>query len=131
MLSQVNSLSPQSYSNFISSGAGGKIYVPVKPSQVIFSQFDHVSGVASQKGSDSGVSVSKIQILNTLIDQLIKIKTDVKKTELPADLTNNQLDALIKDYQNQVSTAIKAANITPFGLAGIAPEAGMVLDTFA
>lgn len=131
MMTEVNSLNPQTYSNFISnSSIGGKLYVPVKPSQVIFSQFEHVSGFASSK-TDSGVPVSKIKILNTLIDQLVKIKTDAQKPNLPSDLTDSQIDALIEDYQNKITTAINSAKQTPFGLTGISPETGLVVNTMA
>lgn len=130
MVTGVNSFSAQSYSNYISSGIGGKVYVPVKPSQVIFSQFEHVSGIAN-KSSDGGVPVTKIKILNTLIDQLIKFKSDVKKPELPTDLSDTQLDALIKDYQNQIESAVSLAKANPFGMTGMAPQTGMIFDMVA
>lgn len=131
MLSQVSSFNAQSYSNLISGGmSGGKLYVPVKPSQVIFSQFEHVSGVAS-KHIDSGVPVQKINILNALIDQLVKIKSDSQKPVLAAELSDSQIDALIEDYQNKISNAVNIAKQTPFGPTITSAQMGMVLDTFA
>ncbi|MBQ0050686.1 MAG: hypothetical protein KBT11_01325, partial [Treponema sp.] len=60
------SLNVNSYSyNAIASGGSGKLYVPVKPSNVIYSHFEHVAGVAA-KPNQQGVSISKIQILNSL-----------------------------------------------------------------
>ncbi|NLM01173.1 MAG: hypothetical protein GX220_06950 [Treponema sp.] len=128
MTTQVHSFNAHSYSNYVSGGMG-KVYVPVKPSNVIYAQFEHVSGIA--QNNEGGISINKINILNTLIDQLIKIKTDVTKPQLSSDLTNSQIDALIDDYQNQISNAINAANMTPFGLTGIGPEPGMILDIAA
>ena len=44
----VNSISLNAYSyGGILSGSSGKLYVPVNPASVIYSQFDHISGVAS------------------------------------------------------------------------------------
>ena len=61
MVSGINSLNPTPYGSMVSGGVGsGKIYVQVKPNQVVYSQFEHVAGYASSKSSDSGVSVSKI-----------------------------------------------------------------------
>ena len=55
------------------SSAAGKLYVPVAPALVGYSQFKHVAGVAAGKGQ-SGVNISKISILNALIERLAGIK---------------------------------------------------------
>ncbi len=110
------------YSYNISGGASGKLYVPVKPSAVIYSQFDHISGVAARKGQH-GVSVTKIKILNTLIDNLTKIKSTPME-EKASLMSNEQADVLIKNYQHQIAQAMEAAKTSPFALAGARPEAG-------
>ena len=70
----VNSISLNAYSyGGILSVSSGKLYVPVNPASVIYSQFDHISGVASSI-PEQGVSVSKIQILNSLLHQLISMR---------------------------------------------------------
>ena len=47
-----------SYSGAVgSSGAAGKLYVPVSKSALLYSHFDHVSGVAARSGQE-GVSIS-------------------------------------------------------------------------
>ena len=76
-------------------------------------QFEHVSGYASKSNPDSGISVSKINILNTLIDQLVKIQSDTTKPKLPTDLTDSQVDILIKDYQDKIQTALNVAKTNP------------------
>jgi hypothetical protein len=68
MITNINSLNAYSYRNVFPQGSG-KLFVPVQPSMVVYAQFDHISGVPSTSGQ--GVRVSKIQILNTLIDQLV------------------------------------------------------------
>jgi hypothetical protein len=119
MVSGINVLNPTSYSPIVNGGVGsGKIYVQVKPNQVVYSQFEHVSGYASKSNPDSGISVSKINILNTLIDQLVKIQSDTTKPKLPTDLTDSQVDAIIKDYQDKIQNAINTAKTNPFALSG-------------
>ena len=119
MVSGINVLNPTSYSPIVNGGVGsGKVYVQVKPNQVVYSQFEHVSGYASKSNPDSGISVSKINILNTLIDQLVKIQSDTTKPKLPTDLTDSQLDVLIKDYQDKIQTALNVAKTNPFALSG-------------
>ena len=56
------------YAGVVSSGHG-KLYVPVSQSNVIYAHFDHVTGVAA-KPNQKGVSISKIQILNSLLMML-------------------------------------------------------------
>ena len=119
MVSGINILNPTPYGSMINGGVGsGKIYVQVEPNQVVYSQFEHVSGYASTKNADSGVSVSKINILNTLIDQLVKIQNNTTKPKLPTDLTDSQVDAIIKDYQDKIQNAINTAKTNPFALSG-------------
>ena len=75
-------------------------------------------------------SVSKINILNTLIDQLVKIQNDTTKPKLPTDLTDSQVDAMIKDYQGKIKTAINTAKANPFALtAGNGLGKGLVVNT--
>lgn len=118
MVSGINTLNPSSYSPIVNGNIGsGKIYVQVKPNQVVYSQFEHVSGYAS-KDSDNGISISKINILNTLIDQLVKLQNNTTKQKLPTDLTDSQVDAIIKDYQDKIKTALNVAKTNPFALTG-------------
>ncbi|MCM1320825.1 MAG: hypothetical protein NC041_01450 [Bacteroides sp.] len=130
MVSDIPSLSAASYTSFFSGGISSKLYVPVRPDQVIYSQFEHVSGVVSGSGQ-SGVPVSKIKILNTLIDQLVKYKNDASASEMPMELSDAQIDALIKDYQGKISAAIQTAKANPFGMSGFAPPTGLIVNTAA
>ena len=56
----------------INNAGTNKIYVPVQKSSLLYSHFEHVSGFVANKGQN-GVSVSKIQILNALIDHLSSV----------------------------------------------------------
>jgi len=122
MTTSIGSLNAYSYSNTISSGAAGKLYVPVSKSALLYSHFDHISGVAVKSGQN-GVSISKIQILNALIDRLSSIKN--KPKEMVTNMSNEQADVLIKNYQEQIQMTLKQ---TPQLLAGAKPQAGALFQ---
>jgi len=102
----------------MNAGAAGKLYVPVSQSALMYSHFDHVSGVAAGSGQN-GISINKIRILNSLIESLSAIKNEPK--ESITDISDEQADVLIKNYQQQIK---QAATETPYLLAGAQPMAG-------
>ena len=106
--------------------SGSKLYVPVSSASLLYSHFDHVQGVATKNGQ-SGVSISKIQILNALIDHLSSIKSGSAKPSLKST-SPEEIDNLIQNYQTQISQAVKAAETTPYILAGNKPEAGILFS---
>lgn len=113
------------YSNVASANAN-KLYVPVSKSAVLYSHFDHVSGFVDKNGQ-GGVSITKIQILNTLIDHLSSIKSG----KVPAAVKNStpeQIDSMISNYQTQIRQAVKAAETLPYGIAGARPEPGAIFS---
>jgi len=115
------------YSGIVSSSGHGKLYVPVAQQNVIYAHFDHVTGVAA-KPNQQGVSISKIQILNSLLNQLISMKNQPKINVAPENMDDSQLDALIQSTQSKIQTNIQVAQATGYGLAGAAPEAGAVFS---
>lgn len=104
MTSSIGNINAFSYSSNIINGAGGKLYVPVNKLSLVYSNFDHVQGVAAKRGQN-GVSISKIQILNALIDRLSQIKNQPK--ESITDISDQQAEALIKNFQEQIQQAVK------------------------
>jgi hypothetical protein len=90
--------------------SAGRTYVPVKPSQFGYSQFEYVAGYPAPKGQE-GVSVDKIKILNTLIEQLISMKDKnvQPKIAVQGNISDKQIDALIKQYQQQIQVTTAAA----------------------
>ena len=117
--------------NTVASSSSGRLYVPVKPSAVIYAQLSHVHGTAAKNGQKT-VSLDKVHILNTLIDQLVNMdKKTVSRNDVLA-LTDNQKDALIKSYQDQIHNAIAQASAPDtYGFAGLIPEAGMLFSISA
>lgn len=100
--------------------AGGRAFVPVKASQVLYSHFKYVSGFAQAQGQ-SGMSIDKLRILNSIIDQLVSMKTNeaqkAKLTEsaaaqIESEISENQIDGLLDYYHNQIkNTMIQTENI--------------------
>ena len=115
------------YSGVVSNGGHGKLYVPVARDKVIYAHFDHITGVAA-KPNQKGVSISKIQILNSLLNQLISMKSEPKLNVSPENMDDSQLDALIQSTQTKIQTNIQVAEATGYGLAGAAPQAGAVFS---
>jgi len=59
----------------ISATLGSRVAVPVSPSAYIYSHFKHVSGVPASEG-ESGVNITKLKIIDTMIEQLSKMKKE-------------------------------------------------------
>jgi hypothetical protein len=119
------SLNAHSYNSQFASGAN-KLFVPVSPSAVIYSQFDHVSGVAARQGQN-GIPVNKIRILNTLLDQLITMKRGAVKRPV-AMPRETEIDGHIQNYQTQISALVKQAHRNPYLLPGATPLSGAVFS---
>ena len=124
MTSIIPGLAGFSYSNSSIVAAAGKMYVPVSKSALLYSHFDHVSGVAAGNGQ-SGVSISKLRILNSLIERVSAIKNEPAKTL--KEVSPDQADALIQNYQKQLQQALQ----TPYILNGAQPQAGDLFSLLA
>jgi hypothetical protein len=118
------SLNAYSYNTQFTTSGGGKLFVPVNPSMVIYAQFDHVSGVAARQGQN-GVSVSKIKILNTLIEQLVSLSNNRSVKNTPAPTSNKEIEALIQNYQTEIQSLVKQAQGNPYSAA---PESGLLFS---
>ena len=83
--------------------------LPVSPSSAIYAHFKHVSGVPAPDGV-SGVNINKLKIIDTLIEQLSKLKRqeEVAAEEVKQD-EEKRINTLIDSYHNQIRT-IQASN---------------------
>jgi hypothetical protein len=134
MTTSISSLNAYRYSNVFavnSSGAGGKLFVPMQPSMAMHAHFNHVSGIPSPTAQ--GVSVSKVKILDTLIDQLITLKNKPEEMQEQQSLDtgnisgvvdSDNVDVLIAQYQDKLSLALSQAKNNPFILPGTVPQGG-------
>jgi hypothetical protein len=118
-ISATYSLSPNlGYAMSISSG--GRTSVPVSPSNYIYSHFKHVSGVPAPDGMQ-GVSITKLKVLDVMIERLSKMKTQMQQQpEMTANsnetkkMSDEQIDALIETYKNQMKQAEAASTAMPY-----------------
>jgi hypothetical protein len=110
----------------ISASQGGKMSLPVAPGLVIYSHFKHVSGTPAPEGTQ-GVNISKLKILNTMIEQLSKMKSQSSVDMGVIDESDEKrINALIDQYQKQIKAAQAVSMYTP-----TAPAAGTLFSISA
>jgi hypothetical protein len=110
----------------LSSTGDGRMSLPVAPGQVIYSYFKHVSGTPAPEGT-TGVNISKLKILNTLIDQLERIKSQPMADLGTLDENNEQrINALIEQYHQQIKATQNISLYTP-----AAPGTGLLFNIAA
>jgi hypothetical protein len=107
----------------INAASSGRTSLPVSPSQVIYSHFKHVSGTPAPEGT-TGVNISKLKILDTLIEQLDRMKN---RAEFKIDTSNendeNRINALIDQYQKQIRIVQNSRLYSP-----AAPATGVLFN---
>jgi hypothetical protein len=87
--------------------------LPVAPGLVIYSHFKHVSGTPAPEGI-KGVNISKLKILDTLIEQLSKMKKQPSMDFGGMDASDEKrINALIEQYQKQIKAAQSVSIYTP------------------
>jgi len=104
-------------------GRGGRASLPVAPGLVIYSHFKHVSGTPAPEGTQ-GVNITKLRILDTMIEQLSKMKNKPSTDFGNLDGNDEQrINALIEQYQKQIKAAQAVSVYTP-----AAPAAGALFS---
>ena len=107
----------------ISASQSGKKSLPVAPGLVIYSHFKHVSGTPAPEGT-YGVSISKLKILDTMIEQLTKMKSQhTASLGLSSESDEKRINALIEQYQQQMKAAQAMPVYTP-----AAPATGLLFN---
>jgi hypothetical protein len=108
----------------ISVSQEGKMSLPVAPSSYIYSHFKHVSGTRAPEGT-RGVSISRLKILDVLIEQLAQIK---KRPDpgLGTNASDERIDALIDQYRGQIRQAQAAAAAMPYSPMPSSPAGALV-----
>lgn len=102
----------------------GKITVPLKPSQTIFTRFKHITAIPS-KMINEGIPVYKLRILDNLIERLIG---QTNKAEEYVRISPENIDTLISQFKQELSfrESPKKAFFSNFR-----PQTGMILNVFA
>lgn len=118
MSSFIGNLNTVRYESLSSSNnVNGKLYVPVNKSALLYSHFEHVSGVAA-KSNQNGVSISKLRILNSLIDRVSAINNE--KSPVIEQIDSVKTEKMIAVYQKQMQAAMK----NTYALSGARPVPG-------
>ena len=109
-------------------GLGGRMSLPVAPAMYIYSHFRHVSGTPAPEGT-RGVAISKLKILDVLIEQLGRIKKQGNEAPLSAEAVSpERIDALIEQYEQQIRSAQAASQAITFSPM---PQTGAVFNLVA
>ncbi|MCL2243279.1 MAG: hypothetical protein FWC03_02280 [Treponema sp.] len=112
----------------MNAAGNGKMSLPVSPGMVIYSHFKNVSGTPAPEGT-TGVNISRLKILDTLIEQLKTMKKQpsvMMNTEDMGVINQNdeqRINALIDQYQKQIRATQAASVYTP-----AAPVTGMLFS---
>lgn len=121
---------PLTYAYSSGMGACGRVCMPVQPSEVLYSYFEHVSGMAAPQGSGT-VSIDSLKILNSLIERLQSIKSEpLAASEAPESLSSDRIDALIQEYGAELH-AMASASKGPYAAPVAAAESGMLFSLAA
>ena len=107
----VNGVTPTSFSGIgynLNILSQGRMSLPVAPADFIYAQFEHVSGTPAPEGVQ-GVTISRLKILDTLIDQLQQIKKR-PDTFFTPNTQNDQISSLV----NQIRQAVAAHQTMPY-----------------
>jgi hypothetical protein len=92
---------------------GGKMSLPVDSASLIYSHFEHVSGIPAPKGTH-GVAISKLNLLDVLIGRLNQIKKEGGALPPAMAVKEGRLDAIIENYRNQIRQATAASAAMPY-----------------
>ena len=90
---------------------GAKMSIPVDSSSLVYSHFEHVSGMPAPKGSQ-GVSISKLNLLDVLITQINMINKN--GASLGPGLKDGSVDSVIENLVDQVRQAKSDSNYMPY-----------------
>ena len=110
----------------INAAQGGRASLPVAQSAYIYSHFKHVSGTPAPDGVE-GVSISRLKILDTLIEQIARMKRDAEPLfDTMGQENENRINNLINQYHTQVRNLQAANSNNPY--ASASPLLGAVFS---
>jgi hypothetical protein len=110
----------------ITAAQTGKASLPVSPSAAIYAHFEHISGVPAPEGVQ-GVNINKLKIIDTLIDQLSRIKKDAEAIVIDREQDEEKnINSLIEQFRTQMQK-LQASNANnPYAAA--APLTGAIFS---
>jgi hypothetical protein len=110
-------------------GQQGKMALPVDPSLLIYSNFEHVSGIIAPEGTH-GVSINKLNLLDVLIGMVNKINK-TPASQAPANINpTKSVDSIIENLENIIRQAKASSKAMPYRPSPAA-ESGMLFSLFS
>ena len=106
-----------------------KLALPVDRGAVLYSRYRHVRG-SSPLGQAGNVSLSKLRALDNLIERLMRMRSNKPLVKHTADLTDNEIDGLVRDYQKGLHRAI-VDSARDLALGGSFGDSAISLDIVA
>ena len=100
---------------------GSKMSLPVDSNSLVYSFFEHVSGIPAPQGTQ-GVSISKLHLLDVLIEQVNKVNNGHFYPNTGSVLSENSFEALIENYTDQIRQAKEASAAMPYLPSPSAPS---------
>jgi len=129
MMSNYAPLSALPYVAMPRVSSGGHAYLPVEANQLVYANFRYVSGVPRTEGQ-AVVSIGKLTILNTLIDQLVKMQENEKGNLADISYSNEStLDTLIEYISKKINTVFETSKGQAY--APVAPQPAVLLNLTA
>ncbi|MCL1819004.1 MAG: hypothetical protein FWG35_08725 [Spirochaetaceae bacterium] len=106
--------------------ASGRVYLPSNQ----FVHFEHISGIPTTGQEGGGYSVTKLRILDSILDRMAVMKGERPEVKTEG-LSNADMDSTIASMQNDLREALKNAASTPFAaVLGGGPSANGQLFSF-
>ena len=104
-----------------------RISLPVIKSQYLYARFKHIwSYPADQTGE--GVSISKLRVLDALIERLVKLKGEKIQSRSAEELDSSKVENLISTIQQELHS-IAAGPACRYGSSFL--ESGLVVNILA
>jgi hypothetical protein len=102
----------------------GKLSLPVS-GPLGYARLKHIQGVPPS-GEGGGFSIQKLQVLDSLIDRLSRLKNIDRFTANDDGASAEQVDALIQRYSSQLHSTLQ--QLSAAGYAGQAESLGTILS---
>ena len=89
--------------------ASGRVYLPSNQ----FVHFEHISGIPAPGQDGGGYSITKLRILDSILDRLAILKGERPEVNTEG-FSGADMDTVLSTMQNDLRDALKNAASTPF-----------------
>ena len=104
--------------------SSGKVSIPVARPYSLYARYKHVRGIPAPSGQ-SGVPISRLKMLNNLIEGLSKKKENLIQNSIDSK-DQTRIDALVDQYAKELHQAVNS--VPAFFASHSAASTGMVFN---